>query len=347
LTQVLLSPLHTTGFTDPARILCGRPCDIGVERAGRSWEQIPVESTANLADVADRLRSRRAFSRRGLYIGSLCAALLSVLSATYLVWLPYSTSRILRVAEADVAAEPAERSALGPVQWDYELFRRAPELETFRTAFAPTCGQKLGLEAARCVSDFLSSRSPRGNPSSEFVELSYDPSAALSAHLGGEPGHCTVRSSVTATALLAMGVPARVVQVLPRNARGHNLLEVWDQDKGWLLFDPFFDSSMLHDGSFVPAVTLAHASSGLTWRRPKSDSPDPNVFAGSTVQFPEPWLYTRVGPRCATWPFRGCFAQIGPEQWTVGTAQRWALDLAIGCFTLAVALFGLALFRGR
>ena len=132
---------------------------------------------------------------------------------------------------------------------------------------------------------------------------------------------------MTATSLLSMGIPARIVQVLPLHSPGHNLVELWDSQHGWLLFDPHFDSSYLLGDSFLSALQLSQVHGGLRWRRPSSGQPDPNLFAGSTIHYPEPWLYTRVGERCARWPFRGCFAQAGPRQFLYGDAQHMALGV--------------------
>ena len=251
--------------------------------------------------------------------------------------MPYSTSWIQRVDEADLLKAPTETFRAGPIEWNMALYRSAPELQAFRDTFGPECGGQSGLQAARCVTDLLKARSPSGAPRVEFVDAEFDPAGMLHEHMGGAPGHCTARSAMTATSLLALGVPARIVQVLPQNTRGHNLVEVWDVTHGWLLFDPHFDSPYLLGDSFLSAVQLSQIQGGLRWRRPAEGQPDPNLFAGSTVHYPEPWLYTRVGERCARWPFRGCFAQVGPIQFRYGWGQRLALG-SVGVFGLG-ALF--------
>jgi hypothetical protein len=248
--------------------------------------------------------------------------------------LPYSTSWISRVSVSEAEAAPGTRAEVGSLTWNIEEYQKAPALEPFRVAFQAKCGNTRGVAAARCVSDHLSAHSPRGVPTGEFVDQDYDPAAALKGHLEGGPGHCTARASMTATALLALGIPARVVQILPPNKRGHNLLEVWDEEHKWVLFDPFFDSSLLHQGHFASAARLTTTEGELTWRRPHEDSPDPNAFAGATIQYPEPWLYTRIGERCARWPFRGCFAQLGPRQLLVGPMQQLILAAMLACAML-------------
>ena len=230
-------------------------------------------------------------------------------------------------------APPAASFSAGDLYWDLSLFRTAPELQSFRDTFAG-CAGKTGIEAARCITDFIKAKSPRGDPNVEFVDAEFDPATVLREHLDGAPGHCTARSFMTTTGLLSLGVPARIVQVLPLRAGGHNLVEVWDPAYGWVLFDPFFDSSYLLGDSFLSSVELSRVRGGLRWRRPAANQLDPNDFAGGTIHYPEPWLYTRIGSRCAPWPFRGCFAQVGPRQFLYGPAQR----LAVG----AVIFFGLA-----
>ncbi|MDP3157129.1 MAG: transglutaminase domain-containing protein [Archangium sp.] len=261
--------------------------------------------------------------------------------------LPYSTSWIERVDESQVLERPGQRFKAGPLIWDLELLRSAPSLQAFRDTFGAECSTLVGLESARCVADIIKAKSPRGAPKIEFVDGRFDPSSALRAHMEGAPGHCTTRSAMTATALLSMGIAARIVQVLPAEMHGHNLVEVWDPVQGWLLFDPHFDSSYLLGDAFLSAAKLSQIQGGLRWRRPSEGQPDPNLFAGATISYPEPWLYTRVGERCAGWPFRGCFAQLGPVQFRYGLAQRLAL-LGAGVFGISAVVWTLFLvWRSR
>lgn len=261
--------------------------------------------------------------------------------------LPYSTSLILSAAESEASQPPGDAFALGPFLWPLADYREAATLEPFRTAFAPTCGQLDGLEAARCVVDIIKERSPRGEPKQEFVDPSFDPADVLTAHLAGQPGHCMSRSFMTATALLAMGKPARIIQLLPQRFDGHNVIELWDPAHGWLVFDPHYDSSILLGDDFLSAVELSHVTGGLRWRRPHDDAPDPNLFASSTISVPEPWLYTRVGSRVAPWPFRGAFVQFGATQFLFGPAQKLALLFAVVFSASAVVVLVDWLRRSR
>ncbi|MFO0594765.1 MAG: transglutaminase domain-containing protein [Myxococcaceae bacterium] len=244
--------------------------------------------------------------------------------------LDYSTSTIFRTDDALVSAPPPA-STMGGARWDFDAYRTAPSLQAFRDAFEPRCRTLAGVEAARCVTTLLLERSPHGAGDGEFVDANFDPAAAVTSHLAGAPGLCTARSAMAATALLAMGVPARVVQLLPTDGAGHNVLEVYDAQRGWVLFDPLFDSSYLVGGQYTSALGVSAAAGDVSWRRPHDGAPDPNAFAGATVQYPEPWLYTRVGEKCATWPFRGCYAQVGPTQFRYGPAQRLTFFGIIAC----------------
>lgn len=259
--------------------------------------------------------------------------------------LPYTTSWLVRAPTESALEVPASSVQVGPLKWDYELYKVAPSLDGFRAAFVPTCGALRGVEAARCVALILD-KSPVGDPPTEFVDAKYDPAQALAAHLAGGKGHCTARSALGATALLAMGIPARVVQLLPAHGRGHNVYEVYDATSGWVMYDPLFTSSYLADGDFASAVEVSEASdTSLKWRRPNDAAPDPNLFAGSTISFPEPWLYTRVGDRCAQWPFRGCFVNIGPQQFRYGPAQQLSFGTTLISFAFALVWSAWWLYR--
>lgn len=257
----------------------------------------------------------------------------------------YSTSYIVRGDEAAALLAPKTTAELGPLHWDLELYRTHPALQPFRDAFS-RCLFERGIPAARCVTKVLAAHSPNGETRSEFVDAQFRPAVALERHLSGEPGNCTGRSAMAATGLLSLGTPARIAQMLPPEGRGHTVIEVFDEKEGWVLFDPLHDSSYLSDGHFASALSVSHASGGLSFRRPHEGQPNPNVFAGSTIQYPEPWLYTRVGERCALWPFRGCFAQVGPTQFRYGPVQRLVFFSILGTALFSLLWFGrLALDR--
>ena len=54
----------------------------------------------------------------------------------------------------------------------------------------------------------------------------------------------------------------------------------------------FYRSYQL-DGDYVSALRVSKIDGGLKWRRLHQNAPDPNYFAGATLNYPEPWLYTK------------------------------------------------------
>jgi hypothetical protein len=71
-----------------------------------------------------------------------------------------------------------------------------------------------------------------------------------------------------------------------------------------------------------------------------------SVASGELV-YPEPWLYTRIGPRFSFWPFRGKFIQVGMFRWRFSTALLLCrITFVISMFAGLYSLVGL-LFRGR
>jgi hypothetical protein len=167
--------------------------------------------------------------------------------------------------------------------------------------------------------------------------------------MAGAPGHCLTRSAILATELLSVGIPARVVQFVPVEDRGHTLVEVWDDADGWTVVDP--STSGILVGSKSPAdsaVELLADPSTAEWRGfgPASkqgvDGTAQTVHLRALLRgdviYPEPWLYLRVGERAAPWPFRGEYARIGRAFPTLGPLQQllfWTIPV--------VALAGLVL----
>lgn len=267
---------------------------------------------------------------------------LSFVTACGAVWamrsLPYSTSWISSIDDAETDVGPtAEVLKMGPLEWDLAGYRTAANLAPYRENFR-ACEPLSGLEAAHCVVAELSARSPVGDPPIEFVDQQFDPAAALRLHLGGVPGHCTTRSALAATALLAMGKPARIAQLLPSGGQGHNIIEVWQPGEGWVLFDPVYDDAFAGTAPLSACSLLA--GSQVSWQR-LTDGPDVSRYRGAAILYPEPWLYTRTGARCATWPFRGCFARAGVSRFELGPAQK----LCLGVFGLSSLLGVLSIVR--
>jgi hypothetical protein len=257
--------------------------------------------------------------------------------------LDYSTSWIVGGAADEAAMAPTASSIrVGELEWRVPLYAQAPELEPYRLEFAG-CGALEGLDAATCVYAVLDRSSPLGDPITEFVDASYDPSFALAQHLKGAAGHCTTRAALTSTALLAFGKPARVVQLLPGHGNGHNLTEVFDPQKGWVIFDPSTGDWLADEqGHPVSAASIARGSA-VRWARMKA-GPDVSVYRFATALFPEPWLYTRVGQRAATWPFRGTFVRLG-TRFDVGPLQK-ATVVAVLLFAAVAAFAALRVLVG-
>src|SRR5207248_8338036 len=150
-----------------------------------------------------------------------------------------------------------------------------------------------------------------------------DPVANFEAHLSGEPGHCVNRSAMLATTLLSVGIPARVASFCPRSGwGGHTLVEVWTGTT-WVVVDP---TEVGLVGSIRPNSAAEIKQMSSTLRLLNADGSvrqDPyplsaSIAAGELV-YPEPWLYTRVGPRFSFWPFRGKFIQAGAYGWRFST----------------------------
>ena len=271
--------------------------------------------------------------------------------------LPYRSAWLTHATEGEVAAAPTPNFRMGSIEWDVMRYAADPALEPFRSAFRNACGSEQGLNAALCVSDAMARQFPHGSPSAEFTDRTFDPVAHLAHHMAGEPGHCMNRVAIMAAELLAVGVPARVTQLLPMHGPGHNVVEVWDASYGWVVVDPTY-GTVLGDGTKpASAFLLRRAPDHVPWHTlaaapaPKStvedgrrNGPDTRLYKGRLF-YPEPWLYLRVGPRTAIWPFRGAFARLGTSPLDFGRVLLIRLG-TIGAFTLALG-FLLAAWRVR
>jgi hypothetical protein len=210
------------------------------------------------------------------------------------------------------------------------------------------CGDVKGLAAAACATKVLTDKFPVGEPANEFVNSDFDPLAHFRSHMAGAPGHCLTRSAILATEFLAVGIPARVVQFIPVEEKGHTLVEVWDDELGWSVVDPSTGGYVVDASSRGAAPSLLASPSSVRWQpfgytkagdieRAQQNEYFRHLLAGN-VLYPEPWLYLRVGERIAPWPFRGEYARVGPAFLTLGPLQEflfWAIP--------PVALLGLTL----
>jgi hypothetical protein len=235
---------------------------------------------------------------------------------------------------------------VGPLEWHVTELKSAPALEPFRVAFRESCAGLSGLAAATCVSVSLAKHFRNGEPRDEFFGPLFNPTDHLRRHLAGEPGHCVTRSAILATELLAVGIPARVIQLVPPDGKGHTLVEVWDDELEWLLVDPTFGGSPGLPLGRRSAVELQATPESVTWYGiPKESSSakasEPlefmrEAFKGNLI-YPDPWLYLREGSGPSVWPWRGRFVRVGPVDWRLGPAQM-GLQLGVLASSLAGAV---------
>jgi hypothetical protein len=280
------------------------------------------------------MRDKETLTRRpsawvGLGAGCLLAALGLVL---VLKALPYSSVHVVGVATSEATRRPTPDFAIGPLAWPVRDLSVAPELQPCREAFRSACADARGVSAAACAATTLAAKSPFGNPPSEYVDRDFDPVVHLERHLAGEPGHCLTRSAIVATELLAAGIPARVVQMAPAHAKGHTLVEVWDDTMGWTVVDPSAGGIVAGVGQRGSAADLLADPARVQWKpfgsaplsAPESEAKKRyfQTLLGGALLYPEPWLYLRKGERLAPWPLRGRYARVGPALLTLGPAQR-------------------------
>ncbi len=272
----------------------------------------------------------------GLALGCLSAAVAMLL---LLRALPYSSVRLASVEPSQATAQPTPDFALAPLRWPVTALAADPALEPFRQAMRASCGEARGLAAAACVTAVLSERTPAGNPASEYVSVDFDPVSHFERHMAGAPGHCLTRSAILATELLSVGIPARVVQLLPAQGKGHTVVEVWDEALGWTVVDPSTGGYVTAGGRGSGAELLADPSR-LEWKAFGSTSASESAerrryfqhLLSGNLLYPEPWLYLRRGEHVAPWPYRGQYARIGPTILKLGPAQQalaWAIPACV------------------
>ncbi len=311
-----------------------------------------------------RFRSTR---RRGQKLRipdrDLCALLLVLLLGAIigqvlaLRSLPYSTSAIATAGVTDLALRPQGRFHIGPVEWDMATYARDPRLQPLRDYFARICGGRRGVDAAVCLSDHFARLFPFGQAEHECLQFRFDPVADLQAHVHGEPGHCVTRSSLLASILLASGIPARYVQIDPLDPHlgGHNVVEVWDDQRGWVLVDPSYGGLLKQKGTPAGALSLLDPIPVKFYRDGKAALTAVNpqrYYAGANnrvrILYPEPWTYMRVGTREAPWPNRALFAMVGPEGWNYGQLQHLLrMTLSVTGLLALCSLLGWVLPRPR
>lgn len=282
---------------------------------------------------------------RWLFRALIVLALLLCAQLVVLARLDYSTSRLEWAPLRDTSISPTRAASIGALRWDYRTYRTAPQLEPLRAYYRSTCNGKVGVAAALALTQRLASESPFGEQRHEFLANRFNPAAELAAMSHGGTSHCVNRSAIVSAILLSVGIPARVVQLIPEKGPGHNVVEVWDE-QGWLLVDPS-TGGLITDGrgpcsaaqailspervNLVPKVRSAMGA------RASAEMYRTHGFFEGQIVYPEPWLYTRVGPRVAIWPFRGAFAVAGARHWLYGPAQT-SLQVGSGACVLVMLL---------
>lgn len=271
----------------------------------------------------------------------LCAFQVYLLKA-----LPYSSSW-MESAERD-SSKPTPNFHVGSLNWNVEEYATDKNLSTFRAYFAKTCAGLKGLDAAVAITRDFEKRFAFGSPSTDFFAPRYDPLQEYRDHVEqGAPGHCVTYSGLMAAVLLSAGCPARVLQVYSTSGKGHNVIEVWDEKKGWVLLDPSLKNLLRVDekaktdseqnpdlGSEATVIPVGKHKTLEEDVQPSfyNDTED-GVLRGPRV-YPEPWLYLRCGPKAAIWPFRGEFMVIGRRPWSFGPFQHMLHAGIAGTFVL-------------
>ena len=261
--------------------------------------------------------------------------------------LPYSSVRLAAVDQSEATRPPTTSFDVGPLHWQVSDLATSPALQPFRNAMRDTCGDAKGIAAAECATKVLTDRVPVGTPTSEFVRTDFDPVAHFKEHMAGAPGHCMTRSAILATQLLSVGIPARVVQFVPLDEKGHTLVEVWDDALGWAVVDPTSGGYVIGPSSRAAIDLLAQPAS-LEWRPfgfTKADEAEVaqqkehfrHLLAGN-VLYPEPWLLSarRRAHRTVALPRE--YARVGAPFLTLGPLQHFLFWMIP-----AVALLGVAL----
>ncbi|CAN5313394.1 hypothetical protein BH09MYX1_BH09MYX1_48560 [soil metagenome] len=289
---------------------------------------------------------------------ALAAAAASALSFLELLSLPgRSSDAHYASVESTARAPEVDGFDVGDVHWDVRGFAAAPSLQPLRDFFDSHCRGLLATTAAWCVADAFAAAFPHGDPSSELVDASYDPAKDLARHLAGEPGHCVTRGGLIAATLLAEGIPARVVQIVPSGSiPGHTFAEVWNPPTGWAMVDASLDLSFENDRGPASAADAVYPSpSHPSHMLPRAHmvATAPTSYAewqarsdSTQLLYPEPWLYTRTGKQFASFPLRGAFVHVGPGVLSRGPAQTWLRRASVFFGVLAIVL-GFAAGRRR
>lgn len=270
----------------------------------------------------------------------------------------------LAVVDTTAATSPADPVRLSDFNWDPSLFANDPDLAPFVHVVRENCPNLGGLATAKCLSNVLAARFAHGGPTQELFDANFSPVAVLRKHLAGEEGHCVTRSGIIATALLASGIPARMVQLYVPSA-GHNAIEVFEPSRGWIFFDPTYGGELRLSGESRSAVALIGQAEKVEWvqsatpvKTAKGEvmngqlayAHGSSVLLSGHLIYPEPWLYTRVGRKLAPAPFNAKFLVIGTGSWRLAFVRRFLLVsivLTMGTLVLLPAAFAVRLRSRR
>lgn len=268
----------------------------------------------------------------------LVFSILIVAQLAFLIRLPYTTSLFEHLGNDEVivsrAKPPQNGFSIGRIHWDIRAYAVDPKLQPFRVYFNDHCPGRTGVAAALCLSDKFVEQFPFGAPRVDFFSADYDPVSDFVAHTEkGEPGHCVTRSGLAVDVLLSVGIPARVVQLIPPTGVGHSIFSVWDQGYGWVAIDPTFGEVIGDKDGPSSAFDAFRSPDGVRKYQLGQESPgarkitgnypqDPSSLFRGHIIYPEPWLYLRTGTRVTPWPFRASFVELGPRQWWMGPAQN-------------------------
>lgn len=270
-----------------------------------------------------------------------------------LKWLDYSTSSISWFSAAEEAKNiqtPINEFQTGNLVWDVKMYSEASELEPFRRYFSAHCEGLKGLAAASCLSKNLIKIVPFNQPLTEIFDENYSPARRLEDSLNGKPGHCVTYSSMTVDALLSVGIPARFAQVYLTEVGGHNVVEVWDEERGWVFFDPLNNGVLMNgQGRYVSVLEAVNTSDKLKHVYVDTNKLAHGHLAGiyiygdhklfrDFVLYPEPWIYTRVGNKINQF-YRASFAAVGNKAVEIGPLQDFLRIGIVFCAFIWIIIF--------
>ena len=314
---------------------------------GPAIAEIIDTPAASPADTATPRVQRRSVARDLRLVAGLTLLLVGLL--VWLRGLDYSRAWF---EPADLGETLTADKAVAGFSWDPAPYVGAPALAAYAAFKRQSCGDRAGVAAAVCLGDILAARFIQGVPSQELFDAKYRPEDVLKRHLDGEPGHCVSRSGIITTALLASGIPARMVQLQPPTGEpgGHNALEVYEPGQGWVFIDPTYGGELESPAGGRSAAALLADGGRARWLQtgkipsaPGSEpldgallyAGDPSPLLAGHLVYPEPWLYTRVGHKMAPWPFQASYLVVGAPGRSLTNRRR----VLYGCISLtAVAL---------